>query len=222
ITADEKVLQDSVQEGIAKKVYKIPVEPTGGSSAPGLAAGGPVRGPGTGTSDSIMAWLSHGEYVIDAATTRFFGSAFFRNLQYAVRKGLASPKTALTQMLMPALQGKTVSRDDRRETITRMISSIAGLPGFARGGPVAIPNIPATALRLPAFASGGAVDSVDGGLVQAVGSLIDAQRTTPAVSERVQLDFAIGSDRFSVNGSREQVRGLVNALKDVSRSTRRG
>lgn len=35
-----------------------------------FATGGPVRGPGTGTSDSIPARLSNGEYVMDAETTR--------------------------------------------------------------------------------------------------------------------------------------------------------
>lgn len=35
-----------------------------------LASGGPVVGPGTGTSDSVPIWASHGEYVINAASTR--------------------------------------------------------------------------------------------------------------------------------------------------------
>jgi hypothetical protein len=40
--------------------------------APGavFASGGHVSGPGTGTSDSIPAWLSNGEYVVNAAATR--------------------------------------------------------------------------------------------------------------------------------------------------------
>jgi hypothetical protein len=33
------------------------------------ASGGYIRGPGTGTSDSIPAWLSNGEYVVRAAST---------------------------------------------------------------------------------------------------------------------------------------------------------
>lgn len=33
---------------------------------PGMAAGGEVRGPGTGTSDSILRWLSNGEHVTNA------------------------------------------------------------------------------------------------------------------------------------------------------------
>ena len=34
----------------------------------GYATGGWVRGPGTGTSDSVLARLSNGEYVVDAKT----------------------------------------------------------------------------------------------------------------------------------------------------------
>jgi hypothetical protein len=36
----------------------------------GLAAGGSVRGPGSGTSDSIPAMLSNGEYVVNARAAR--------------------------------------------------------------------------------------------------------------------------------------------------------
>jgi hypothetical protein len=42
----------------------------GVAAAPGKAGGGPIRGPGTGTSDSIPAWLSHGEFVTRAAVVR--------------------------------------------------------------------------------------------------------------------------------------------------------
>ena len=54
---------------------------------PGFAEGGQVRGPGTGKSDSILARLSNGEYVIDALTARFFGSGFFSTLQSLAKKG---------------------------------------------------------------------------------------------------------------------------------------
>ena len=37
------------------------------------ATGGHIRGPGTGTSDSILARLSDGEYVIRAAAVRKYG-----------------------------------------------------------------------------------------------------------------------------------------------------
>ena len=37
-----------------------------------LAGGGPIRGPGTGTSDSILARVSNGEFVVNARSTRRF------------------------------------------------------------------------------------------------------------------------------------------------------
>lgn len=43
----------------------------GGTPAPmQLAGGGPVRGPGTETSDSIPAWLSDGEFIVNAKQAR--------------------------------------------------------------------------------------------------------------------------------------------------------
>lgn len=50
-----------------------PQAATGGLIANGavhLLSGGAVHGPGTGTSDSVPAWLSNGEFVINAAATR--------------------------------------------------------------------------------------------------------------------------------------------------------
>ena len=60
----------------------------GGGPVGRYATGGPVRGAGSGTSDSIPAWLSNGEYVIDAKTTRHFGNNFFRNLQSMAKGGV--------------------------------------------------------------------------------------------------------------------------------------
>jgi hypothetical protein len=42
----------------------------------GYAGGGSVRGPGTGTSDSILARLSHGEFVMKDAAVRNYGVEF--------------------------------------------------------------------------------------------------------------------------------------------------
>jgi len=44
------------------------------------AEGGMVRGPGTGTSDSIPARLSHGEYVVKADAVRKYGESFLDNV----------------------------------------------------------------------------------------------------------------------------------------------
>ena len=46
----------------------------------GFADGGHVRGAGTGTSDSIPAWLSNGEFVLKASTVRKFGTGFLNAL----------------------------------------------------------------------------------------------------------------------------------------------
>jgi hypothetical protein len=53
---------------------------TSGSGGGGFAAGGRVSGPGTSTSDSIPAWLSHGEFVIRAAAVRRYGPRLFAAL----------------------------------------------------------------------------------------------------------------------------------------------
>ncbi|MBN9004553.1 MAG: hypothetical protein J0H40_03980 [Rhizobiales bacterium] len=62
----------------------------GATSAVGFAEGGPVRGPGTGTSDSIAARLSNGEYVMPKSAVDFFGLPFME----AVRKRAASLRDA--------------------------------------------------------------------------------------------------------------------------------
>lgn len=57
---------------------------TAGAAGGGqFASGGNVRGPGTGTSDSIPAWLSNGEFVMRAAAVRKYGS----NFMHAINAG---------------------------------------------------------------------------------------------------------------------------------------
>ena len=51
-----------------------------GGEVKGYATGGMISGPGTNTSDSILARLSKGEYIMNAATVSKFGSSFFDNL----------------------------------------------------------------------------------------------------------------------------------------------
>jgi hypothetical protein len=77
-----------------------------------LATGGPVFGAGTATSDSIPAWLSNGEYVMDADSTSTFGQGFFAMLQKLAKGG--------------------------KSGVQRFVSALtsAGVPKFATGGPV--------------------------------------------------------------------------------------
>lgn len=61
--------------GEAAKALTSPLD-IPGSTLEQRASGGLIRGPGTGTSDSIPAWLSNGEYVINAASVRQVGTGF--------------------------------------------------------------------------------------------------------------------------------------------------
>lgn len=69
--------------GIMGKATIVPELP----AAPGFASGGLVRGAGTGTSDSIMARLSNGEYVMRSAAVQQYGKTMLDNMN-----GLKLPK----------------------------------------------------------------------------------------------------------------------------------
>ena len=60
----------TVISGIAQAYSVIESKPT--PSAPSFATGGRIAGPGTGTSDSILANVSNGESVMTAAATNMF------------------------------------------------------------------------------------------------------------------------------------------------------
>lgn len=62
------------------KLYDQMVKKIPGKQPYEKAAGGPVSGPGTSTSDSIPARLSDGEYVIPASVVNALGKGFFDKL----------------------------------------------------------------------------------------------------------------------------------------------
>ena len=90
--------------------------------------------------------------------------------------------------------------------------------GFAKGGYVSPPSYK---MGVPAFAGGGLVNALDPSLGKLVEQLSISQGAPAEVSERVELALAVGGGQYTVQGSRDQVKGLVEALKDVSRSVRR-
>jgi len=55
-----------------------------------LATGGAISGAGTGTSDSIPAWLSNGEYVMNARSVNKYGTGFFNRLNKGLLPKFAS------------------------------------------------------------------------------------------------------------------------------------
>tara|TARA_Y100000748_G_scaffold185812_1_gene155579 strand:- start:20 stop:3115 length:3096 start_codon:yes stop_codon:yes gene_type:complete len=50
------------------------------TSIPGFAGGGQLRGPGTGTSDSILMWGSNGEFMMRKRAVDYYGSDFMNKL----------------------------------------------------------------------------------------------------------------------------------------------
>ena len=85
LTGNRMRVQIGVPLGVAKG-GQIPAYATGGKIKDGLPAfatggsWGQFRGPGTGTSDSILARVSAGEYINTAKSTSFWGPDFFDSL----------------------------------------------------------------------------------------------------------------------------------------------
>jgi ABC-type transporter Mla subunit MlaD len=86
IAAGVRVWNDitaAIQSAIDKFLTFIglkPSTPATGGSAPGAARGGMIGGWGTRTSDSNLAWLSRGEFVVQAAAVRKYGAGLFAAL----------------------------------------------------------------------------------------------------------------------------------------------
>lgn len=95
--AEAKRVIDQIKSLIEKQPIVVPVtlKPTnniGGESveAPGLATGGFIKGPGTSTSDSILARLSKGEYVLRADAVKKYGLDFLNQLNAGRLPGFAA------------------------------------------------------------------------------------------------------------------------------------
>jgi hypothetical protein len=123
-------------------------------AAPSFAGGGQVRGPGTGTSDSILARLSHGEFVIRARAVQHYGAELFERLN-AMRMppnsiptlvpafaggGLVVPLPAENRRWREPSDSKS---HDRRRDLSRV-------DGAARCGRAADPLRPPRKARRPA------------------------------------------------------------------------
>lgn len=100
------------------------VSDTSANSIQTLAGGGRVVGPGTATSDSILARLSNGEFVVRAAAVRKYGTAFLR----ALNSGRL-PKFAFGGLV---------------DNLTAGFSIPSPVPAFAEGGEVSPSGRPLT------------------------------------------------------------------------------
>lgn len=97
------------------------------------ASGGIVTGPGTSTSDSIPAWLSNGEFVIQEKAARHYGYKLFEDLNSmrlakggpvgAVQTGSVAPATSGAKTIVhltenhyyPAPQSPAIARGQRAQ-----------------------------------------------------------------------------------------------------------
>lgn len=147
---------------------------------PGYRDGGPIRGPGTGTSDSIPARLSKGEFVLPADTVRKVGVKSLRDLVHRTHMPSGKPHH-------PArfVDGGPVDDANKRQNSFGDAAAAARDPSVAQvvaapaGQPPAVPAPAGPSLAAAAFpnttrAIGGAMDDArsayqQGGLGAALG-----------------------------------------------------
>lgn len=200
LDGDESQLQSQVSQwNIKIPATLVPrTDGTAGSNTSagqGFASGGHVRGAGSATSDSILSWLSNGEYVIKAKAVRKYGLGMF-NMLNNMRVPTSKLGSQLAAMALTAGEGM--------DNLMRY----------------ATPN---TKMGRPAFAEGGPVNSAFSS--NAINNVVDAfNRTSPVdeiPSERIELTLDVQGQKYRVMGARDEVRGLVGALKSVNRSLRK-
>ena len=105
--------------------YKITGEKYGQIQVAKKADGGHISGPGTGTSDSIPAYLSNGEYVIRASAVNQYGKDFFDGLNAQKFAGGGSVKgDGWLQKYAKSLTGNPLSEMMGTSALLRKIAGI--------------------------------------------------------------------------------------------------
>jgi tape measure domain-containing protein len=125
---------DSIGNGIGTVVDGLRSVPVVGNFIPGhaqgrptgFAGGGTVRGPGTGTSDEVLAWLSNGEGVVKESAMAAGGS----HIVAALNAGWVPSPDFLRGMMIPQYaEGLNPGADYLRSTIMQMWPSITSIGG---------------------------------------------------------------------------------------------
>ncbi len=95
--AEAQRVMNQIKSLIEKQPIVVPVmlKPVNGIEAgsvdvPGFASGGHIRGPGTSRSDSILARLSDGEYVLRADAVKKYGIDFLNQINAGRLQGFAN------------------------------------------------------------------------------------------------------------------------------------
>jgi uncharacterized protein YukE len=97
LAANLKERMEGLPTGTTTFTYRVVTDyvgtPPPGGFPPGEANGGLIRGPGTGTSDSIPRMLSNGEFVVRASAVRKFGANMFAQLNSGINPlaGMSTP-----------------------------------------------------------------------------------------------------------------------------------
>lgn len=105
----------------------------GGLVGSRFAGGGRVSGPGTGTSDSILAWLSNGEFVIRKSAVDKYGQGFFA----ALNNMQVSGAQLLSRLRQGFASGGAVNLSGIMSSLTTGMLAPSLVPAFADGGQVA-------------------------------------------------------------------------------------
>jgi tape measure domain-containing protein len=173
VQVDLKKAEESVREAQARMQAILDGKPltqsvrlsAGGADLPAKADGGLLRGPGTGTSDSILARVSNGEYVVRAAAVRKLGLA---NL-HAINQGRLPDLHAAARRVMESRRTAFRSAVERR------------LPRFADGGLIggAVGSLPR-----PSASGGGGASTVLNLTLPGVGTF--ETRADAAVADSLQ------------------------------------
>jgi hypothetical protein len=140
LTADATAASQAAQAAVPPIVVPIAVGPTGaiGSYADlqaefarqqeGFASGGLLRGPGTGTSDSILARVSNKEYIVNAKQTARFlplleaiNSGRFRLPRFATGGAVSTSPTASYRF---DLNGRSISGAGPADQVTAFASEL--------------------------------------------------------------------------------------------------
>jgi hypothetical protein len=135
----------NAQGGLIQKLAE------GGQAISSLATGfhrmvGRITGPGTETSDSVPALLSHGEFVIRAASVRKFGEAFFASLNAGFLPTM--PRFAAGGVVGNVVSQMAMMADDNGSPARAQLRDIVDLRFHVGGKPHTVQSSRETAMQL--------------------------------------------------------------------------
>jgi len=168
-----------------------------------LAGGGQVRGPGSGTSDSVPAWLSNGEFVVNAAAT-----AKHLPLLQALNDDAAMPKFATGGLYESGNTGKsskTVRRLLTPDTEDREWLDYVGAQPRQGSAPL-LSQMPRGTLLTPDIVRGAVVDGKSG----VVASPLSGDDSFRVVRRALQQSSMDGDFVGAIGASRRSIASLLS------------